>query len=569
SAALLGVLQVLGRNTFIQVSADTQAELDEFVNCFLFLMTRAEYEIRDRYATAMVNMNPLIGNVVALSGFKTTDAHLAVLGRQQNNLVKVLTLYSARNRMRIDRKKLFDINPTLTSLWYSIFFGIYHSTCVDEESWNHLREHVAYVDPRLTHLNQFHHMCFAASYIDPDRDRLLKYQVNTVLQGSLRRSQVARKDKPDPRRIAVITNRWFPSHSVFRNQATWLAALRPEYDLELFHLGPLHPDTDRSLFSAVHEVSIKEGKLDVSPLMGNDFAMAYYPEVGMCMESIMLSNVRVAPIQVTSYGHSVSTFGSDIDYWIGSAEVELPEELSNNYSERVVLLPGLGIANLKPAYELQNKPIRQDRLVVNCSWYPQKVNWPLVGMMKRVLERSPRHVLLRFFSGGGLMEVNHFLPFVRSLQGALGADRIEVLPGLNYQKYMTAMEEGALSLDAYHYGGCNTVVDSLHIRRPIATLSGTKWYNRIGGGILRKAGFPELVAETKEAFIDLCVRLINDTAWREDLTARMKATDIDSRLYDRPEDGRHFKQAIDYLIAHHPELKQQGSKQPIQPILVS
>ncbi len=37
---------------------------------------------------------------------------------------------------------------------------------------------------------------------------------------------------------------------------------------------------------------------------------------------VVFSNLRVAPVQVTSYGHSSSTHGSKIDYFIGGADVE-------------------------------------------------------------------------------------------------------------------------------------------------------------------------------------------------------------------------------------------------------
>jgi hypothetical protein len=37
---------------------------------------------------------------------------------------------------------------------------------------------------------------------------------------------------------------------------------------------------------------------------------------------LIFSNLRLAPVQVTTYGHSSSTHGSAIDYFIGGEEVE-------------------------------------------------------------------------------------------------------------------------------------------------------------------------------------------------------------------------------------------------------
>lgn len=50
--------------------------------------------------------------------------------------------------------------------------------------------------------------------------------------------------------------------------------------------------------------------------------MAVY-KVGMHPYVILLANMRLAPVQVASYGHSSSSHGALVDYFIGGAEVEL------------------------------------------------------------------------------------------------------------------------------------------------------------------------------------------------------------------------------------------------------
>ncbi len=45
-------------------------------------------------------------------------------------------------------------------------------------------------------------------------------------------------------------------------------------------------------------------------------------QVGMHPVDLIFSNLRLAPVQVTTYGHSSSTHGSAIDYFVGGEEVE-------------------------------------------------------------------------------------------------------------------------------------------------------------------------------------------------------------------------------------------------------
>jgi predicted O-linked N-acetylglucosamine transferase (SPINDLY family) len=138
-----------------------------------------------------------------------------------------------------------------------------------------------------------------------------------------------------------------------------------------------------------------------------------------------------------------------------------------------------------------------------------------------------------------------------------------VKPFLGYVDYMGFLEEGDLTLDSYHFGGCNTVADSLFVRRPMVVWQGDKWYNRIGSAMLRRAGMEELVASSEEEYLDKTLRLVHDDAWRGDLTARLRAADIDNTIFSNA-DAPSFRRAVDFLIANHDRLKGQPGRQPIR-----
>jgi predicted O-linked N-acetylglucosamine transferase (SPINDLY family)/SAM-dependent methyltransferase len=551
--------------TYTSLSVSEQYAIDSFIHLFLFLFTQSDYVVSDAYAIPLIQHNAVIANLVAISSLKNTDSYLSILGNQSQNLVKVLTLYSARNTLRIDRQLFFDANPQLASIWYCQFYRIYHSTCVNPASYQHLKEHLAYVDPRITQVSQFHHVCFAATYIDPKLDRGIKQQINHTLKQQCAQANLQIKNTPNPRRIAVITNTWHRGHSVYRNQCHFLKALQEDYDLVLIHLGPVLPDLDISMFKEIRYMQLVNDFLAIDTIKENDFGMVYFPDVGMNMESIILSNLRIAPVQVTSYGHSVSTFGAEIDYFIGSADVEIPEQVEQNYSERLVLIPGLGITNTKPNYVMKNAPKTSGKIIINCSWYPQKMNYPLMEILQEILRKSQIKPMFRFFCGGGLVEANHFVPFIRDISAIFGAeaqDTIEVVQGLSYEHYMTLMEMGDFCLDSYHFGGCNTVVDSLYLGKPIVTFPGQHWYNRIGSQMLRLIGLEELIATNRQEYINLTLKLIHEPDYRAALQAKIQHLNLDETIFN-VEHSRYFKQAIDVIMTHPAQLSQDDRKQPI------
>ncbi|WP_448534692.1 O-linked N-acetylglucosamine transferase family protein [Parathermosynechococcus lividus] len=561
SEEFLQLLDFFRQTTYLSLDPQQQYAIDAFVKHFLYLFSQEDYIIGDRYVEPFLAAAGLISNLVAISHFKTTDPYLALLEQQKNNFVKLLTLYSARNSPRYSVKALFDISPAIASQWYCHFFDSYYSLCANDVAYRHLQSHMAAFDDRLDPLVNFHHMNFAVTYIDPEGDRPFKAKLNAKIRqmftGSLRI-----ENEPKPQRIGVISGNWYPQHSVYRILQPFVAALQAEYEVVLYYFGSPDTPVDRRGFAETYYLPFENGHLELNPLLKNDLMLVYYPDVGMNLESILLSNLRLAPIQVLGYGHPVSTFGSEIDYFIGGAAVEVVAAASQNYSERLVLIPGLGLSCVRPQYQPQYLIPSKEPLIINCSWYFQKINYPLLCLLKEILELSNQLVVFQFFAGYGVAQVNNFLPFVADLQAILGAKHVRVVPPHPYADYMALMEEGAFALDAYPFGGGNTVVDALVIGKPIVTYEGQKWYNRIGSALLRQVGLEELVASDRRGYIERAMRLITDHPYRQALSAKIRSLDLDALLFSQ-DDGGAFRRAIAYLIAHHPTLQADPSREPI------
>lgn len=561
SQELLNLLSYFERTTYFNFDTQLEYAINSFVKNLLYFFTQPDYIISDRDSPRFIYFNGLISNLVAISSFKTTDAYLQILKNQPNNFVKILTLYSARNQIQFEIQNLFNASPQLTSLWYCHFFDIYYSLCADQNSYHHLKFHLNHLDDRIHKFINFHHMSFSATYIDPQGDRPLKEKINQVIKNTIC-SQIKVKNTPNKKRIAVISSNWYSKHSVYRNQRHYLEALKDDYELVLVGFGQTFEHLNQDLFQEVIHIDLINNVLDIGSIQDNTFSLVYYPDVGMNLESIILANLRLAPIQVTSYGHSVSTFGSEIDYFIGSADVEVIDKLHNNYSERVVLIPGLGITNIRPAYTLNHPELPTDKVIINCSWYSQKVNYPMLCLLKIIREQANQPIVFRFFAGGGLGQQNNFLPFVKAVQEVLEPEVIQVVPPLDYDSYMTLMEQGNFSLDSYHFGGCNTIIDSLYLAKPIVTWEGDKWYNRIGSALLRQVGLEELVVTNQQDYVALATQLIRDENYRQSLQEKIKSLDLDTLIF-QPGDGQHFKRAIAHLIEHHHQLAQENSRSPI------
>ena len=549
SECFLPVLRHFRDTSYHTIVEPGRRFLDEFLETFLTLFTKVDYLPSERHRTEFVRLNATISNLVALSRFKTTDAYLSQFGTGPVDLAKRLALTSARNSVAIDRASFFDADPVLACAWYSAYAELYRAGLLDPVVWKNLQEHFAFEDDRLDvrHLPMIAY--FASTYVGKSRDRIVRSIINRSWKTVAEPLQRQVRNRPNPRKIAVLSSGWSPGHSAYRITKAFVEALAG-YHVTFVPLGT-RGGLDLSVFQEVKTLDVdRDGVIDIRALLDNDFIVAYYPDVGLAPQSVLLTNLRLAPIQVASLGHSVSTWGAEIDYFVSGAQVEPTDNPARNYSERLVLLPGLGVVHEPPKYERQGRAKPGSELILNCPWNAQKVNYPLGLALRELIQRSSRAIRLRLYTSGSLNRQNDYLPFVRDLESMLGASSVEVLRDLPYHEYMARMEEGDFCLDSYPFGGCNVVVDSLFLRKLIVCREGDLWYNRIGPAMLRRVGLPELVATSEDEYLRIILRLIHDDAHRAELQDRLDRADLNATILDRSE-AQAFRRAIEMLIANH------------------
>jgi len=573
AADLIRVLVYLDGYSYTELSAASREAIDLIVENLLYFFTKADFALEDKAAENFVRLNPIISNVVAISSFRNTDAQLEMIRGQQGNLLRILPLLSVRNRARFDYAEMFRLQPALVSLWYTMYFQSAEAPVTElilDNLTRHLRHidaKLAYIGPEITYAYSF------STYIDTEADRALKQTLNRMMHERLAAVKVvntpAGGEANKRKRIAVISARWIPTSSVYKAMYSLVAALRENYDLTLVELGAHNPLTDRSLFQDVRLVRIVKNGLDCAAVLNNDFDLVFYPDLGMAMEERHLANLRLAPVQVAGLGHSVSTWGAEIDYFISGREVEDAKHAAENYSERLVLIPGTGLDPTWPPYTRAGKHDGEGDFIINCSWSAAQCHYRHIELLRHIIEQianddeqpagqPKRKLRFRIFAGLGLHRHNSYIPFLREIRSILG-EHVEVMRDLPFADYMAAMEQAEFTIDSYPIGGYNTVIDSLHAGLPFVSLEGGKFYNRVASSVLRLAGLKELITTSDEDYVELVLRLIRDDRYRKGLQKKIAKIDL-VKVLKEPETPRHFARAVDYLIANNVKLMAEWEK---------
>lgn len=562
---LLAHLDQLKNVCIINLDAGVREYLDDLCHTLSYLMTRTDFVIPRELGSRFIGCNEIIANAFALSNLKTTDAALKVALTQPDNLIKLLALLSPRNHLKVDRKILFDQDPHLATVWYYSFSGSTHCYLADEVALANLVEHYRYVDPRMNTLTIYvNHIYFGVTYFAPELNAPVKYTINQIVRRTLSHLTVRNTPAPGRKKILVLTDRWFTGHVVYRNYYNYLKAHAEDYEMVLVGYSgakAIEQHVDKSLFSDVRYITVDGGAMNLDAVKDNDFHAAIFMDVGMSLESIFTANIRLAPIQIAWCGHPVSTYGAEIDYFVASRELFETTDSASEFSERLLLVPGVGAVPMAPKKRPRYTPKNLETFVINCPWTAQKTNYHHLKLLRRVIDRVKRKICFQFFPLMTITKNNGYLTFVNSIRETLGEEHTLVHRVQN-EGYLQEIDKGELMVESAPFGGFNSVLDSLYLGKPAVVLEGRYLYSRLGTVLLNRAGLPELLATTPDEFVDKIVRLIEDDDYRHELSFRIAQMDIFGLLYDESE-SVYFKKATDYAFANHERLQASPSRSPI------
>jgi len=564
--SMIQVLSHFQNNNYTLLNPEGLRRVNEIVSAFFAVISDPEFIVPEKYAAHFLGRAHLFANLVAISDYTTTDSVLQSILLQKDNLVKLMFLYTVKNETVLDSTRFFDLQPGLSSLWY-LTYPLPTIGCVLPHYQANMRRHFSNLDKRYypadhrVSLPYFYCTYFAGQ---EGKDRLVKEQINASCRRRLEGISVRIKNEPKRDSIAIVTSKWWPNTAVYKSCFPFLDRFRSRYRMTLIHTGQKDPsDLAKDYFDDIHVVRFQKGpdkqlELTTSQIVRNDYQLMYFADIGMTDESVWLSNLRFAPIQVTGYGHPVSTFGGQIDYFVVGEETEKVENLAENYSEKPIVLPGLGCVPIWPTYKRKDLSKKTDKVVANCVWGPDKYNYTMLRMLQEI-SRLTSNIQYAIFASRGVHRYNAFLPFEAEMQHLLG-EALNLHTRKEYMEYMEEAEYADFTINSWPFGGYNTVVEALYLGKPVVTLEGDRFYNLAASALLHRVGLGHLIAKTAPEFIQLCVRMASDPDFLAEQKAILAAVDLGTALFDTNEPA-YFEKMMEYIIDNHESLK--GSKKPL------
>jgi predicted O-linked N-acetylglucosamine transferase (SPINDLY family) len=98
---------------------------------------------------------------------------------------------------------------------------------------------------------------------------------------------------------------------------------------------------------------------------------------------------------------------------------------------------------------------------------------------------------------------------------------VRVIPYLDRPRFFGLMQQAALLLDTVGFSGFNNALQAIEAGLPVLAREGTYMRGRLASGIMRRMDFPELVASTDDAFIEMAIELTANVSRRAELSVEI------------------------------------------------
>ena len=333
---------------------------------------------------------------------------------------------------------------------------------------------------------------------------------------------LVRKHPEGRRRIRIGFASWgcFFTHSNYKTHGTLITELdQDRFEVFAYALSPTIDRTTEEIKQRCEHYLPFGGSVEAlrQRIHDDQLDILVYPGIGMEPIAHRLATLRLAPVQCTSWGHPVTSGLPTIDYYLSSDLME-PENAQENYSEKLIRLPNLGVSQMPPGLPnffrepelLKGRP--RPATIFLCSQNILKMMPRHDYLFARILKNVPDSEIW-FIQSKRQDITDTFSDRLRTVCQSYGLDfakRCLLLPRLGKAEFCYVNEFADIMLDTSFWSGCNTTFETLVHGTPVITLPGTTMRGRHTAAILQLHSLDQLICNSEQEYIALAEKLAHD-----------------------------------------------------------
>lgn len=343
---------------------------------------------------------------------------------------------------------------------------------------------------------------------------------------------------PGPRgtgRIRVgIVSEYLRAHSVWEALVQgWVQHLdREHFEVHLFHAGRIEDaQTERARALSEGFTTLPNEVRDAATqIAAAQMDALIFPDLGISARSYRLASLRLAPVQLASWGHPETSGLRHLEGFLSADALE-PAQAQAHYIEPLIRLPHLGCC-IAPIDDAPVAPLDREALglthrgpLLVCGGTPFKYRPVFDEVAVQIAQRLPEARLVFFDYSANPWYSNALKQRLtrRFEQAGLSAqDHLHWLPWLSGPQFLGLMRGADVFLDSIGFSGFNTAVQALHAQLPVVAWEGEHLRARLASGVLHHLGLDDGVASDTTTYVDIATRLAADPGAREDYRRRLQ-----------------------------------------------
>ena len=393
-----------------------------------------------------------------------------------------------------------DIIPQFS---YPFFISMFYKLSFNDNNNKELR----------TKVSQFHRLvCPSLNYVNDDMNE--KFNNNNI--------GIVKK------RIGFISTNFY-MHSVGRDRTGVIRNLNKDlYDVIIFHFKDHGNDIYyQKLQTSGHTNVILQGRFEdwIKVIQAYKLDIIVYPDLSMQYQTYCLAHTKLAPVQLTTWGHSETSGIDTIDYYISSVLYET-NKAQKFYSEKLIQQQSLCTYYYNCYYDFiynaGDENFIKDANVNNIKYlvysqYLHKISNYDFDLFKQIINKN-KDIKIILVNGTG--SENDLINTQNRLADYM--NNIIIFNRMKTGNLYKLVENSLFVLDSYPHGGCNTSLEAFNYNKVIVTRPSDYLRGRFTVGFYKKMNINDCIVNNTKEYIKLVSKLINDNKYLKSLEKRIK-----------------------------------------------